>query len=170
MLPNYNATSPCFCFGECTPNNPDTPCKTGKCFQLGTIVVSCENSVGPCNQTGTIPFKCFCYPCENPTFKITNLDQIKGLVVDSIDKDGVTVTTDGTLEPYDKVEICFKASCPTEDCDHKSDYGSVVIYIKDLCLGVDCATGSTCDKCNGECSEIAPEIEISNIKPEIKIL
>lgn len=174
-LPNYNATDPCFCLGKCTPNTSTSgtpPCKTGDCFELGTVVVSCENSVGPCG-TGTTPFNCFQYPCENPTFKITNKDEIKGLVVDTIDKDGITYTTDGTLEPYDKVEVNFKASCPaSEDCDHKSDYGSVVIYIKDLCLGVDCPEDHYCDKCNGECVALEPEISVGGdklLKNEIRL-
>ena len=167
-LPNYNATDPCFCFGKCSPNKPDPTCKNGECFELGTIVVSCDNSVGPCGETAIIPFTCFCYPCDNPVFKITNLNEIQGLTIDNIDKEGITVTTTGELDPNDKVEICFKASCPSEEsCNHKSDYGSVVIYIKDKCSGVECNEGFECEKCNGDCVALTPELSLTNSNNEI---
>lgn len=158
----------CKCFGNTVTINKCQNKSTkqcGGCLTLGRIVVGCENSIAPCaiNDTLTIPFDCFCIPCENPQFKITNSSDIKYVDVISIDKTGLKIKPDGTGKANSKVEIRFKAVC-ADDCNTLSDYGSVVIYLKDICKGVLCGDGELCNDCNGECEEVL--IDLSN-KPSV---
>lgn len=162
-----NIVSCCSCFGNtvtlnnCTNPTP-TPC--GGCLTLGRIVVGCENSIAPCDTSSTlkVPFDCFCFPCTTPKFKILNQSSIKYATVVSIDKTGVTIRPDGTGVANSKVEIAFKAVCE-DDCDTKSDYGSVVIYLKDVCKGVLCTDTQECNQCTGNCDEVT--IDLSATRP-----
>lgn len=171
-----NITTCCNCFGNSVSvnNNCSTPTtsKCGDCFNLGHILVGCDNSIAPCDTTSTlkIPFDCFCIPCDAPQFKITNLKNIKGVTIESIDKTGITVRPDGTGDPRTPVRIEFFGAC-FDGCDTKSDFGSVSLYFKDLCKGVLCDEYYTCDKCTGNCLPIPPEVLMvpNNSKKEIII-
>ena len=164
-MANFNSC--CKCFGNTfTPNNNCnvTPNKCGDCLSLGHILVGCENSIAPCDTTNTlkIPFDCFCFPCDNPVFKVTNTSSIKYATVVSIDKTGITIKPDGTGRANSKVYIEFMAMC-SDGCDVKSDYGSVSIYLKDLCKGVICPDGLSCNECTGICNII--DNDLSAQKP-----
>ncbi len=128
-------------------------------------MVGCDNSIAPCDTESTlkVPFDCFCFPCANPTFKITNTSSIKYAEVVSIDKTGITIQPDGTGKANDKVYIEFLAVC-SDGCDTKSDYGSVSIYLKDICKGVVCNDGYKCNDCTGDCDQIT--IDLSALRPE----
>lgn len=165
-----NITTCCNCFGNsltlnnnCNPTPPPPTC--GDCLRLGHIMVGCDNSIAPCDTESTlkVPFDCFCFPCTTPTFKITNISSIKYATVVSIDKTGITIQPDGTGGPNDKVYIEFLAVC-SDGCDTKSDYGSVSIYLKDICKGVVCSDGYKCNGCTGECDLIT--IDLSAQRPE----
>jgi len=152
-----NIMSCCRCFGNSVTLNgcgstPTTGC--GDCLTLGHITVGCENSIAPCDTENTlkIPFDCFCFPCETPLFKITNLSSIQYATVVSIDKTGITIQPDGTGGAYSKVFITFFATCP-DGCDTTSDFGSVSIYLKDVCDGVICDDGYTCNDCTADCDQ-----------------
>ncbi len=164
-----NIVSCCSCFGNSvTLNNCTNPTSTGcgDCLTLGRILVGCENSIAPCDTSSTlkIPFDCFCFPCTTPTFKILNQSSIKYATVVSIDKTGVTIQPDGTGVANSKVEIAFKAVCG-EDCETKTDYGSVVIYLKDICKGVLCGDGEKCNECTGDCDDIL--IDLAGTRPTV---
>jgi hypothetical protein len=133
-------------------------------MSLGHIIVGCENSIGPCdvNDTLKIPFDCFCFTCDNPSFKITNSDSIKYATVVSIDKTGLTIKPDGTGTANSKVHVEFIATCKN-DCEVKSDHGSVSIYLKDLCKGVLCDSGLSCNPCTGECNVVSNDL--SAVRP-----
>lgn len=153
----------CKCFGNTfTPNNNCvTKSSCGDCLSLGHILVGCENSIAPCdtNSTLKIPFDCFCFPCDNPQFKITNSSSIKYATVVSIDKTGVTIKPDGTGAANSKVYIEFMAMC-SDGCDVKSDFGSVSIYLKDLCKGVICEDGYKCNECTGVCDFFENDLSV----------
>ncbi len=163
-----NIYSCCNCFGNSlTLNNNCNPTSTsecGGCLTLGHIMVGCENSIAPCDTESTlkVPFDCFCFPCDNPQFKITNLSKIKYATVVSIDKTGVTIQPDGTGKANSKVEIEFFAMC-SDGCDVKSDYGSVSIYLRDICKGVICEDGYKCNDCTGDCDQVT--IDLSGQRP-----
>ena len=164
-----NIVSCCSCFGNtvtlnnCT--NP-TPTKCGGCLTLGRIIVGCENSIAPCDTESTlkIPFDCFCFPCTTPNFKILNQSSIKYATIESIDKTGITIRPDGTGVANSKVEIAFKAVCE-DDCETKADYGSVVIYLKDICKGILCGDGEVCNQCTGNCDNIT--IDLATTMPTV---
>lgn len=162
-----NITSCCNCFGNQFSQNNN--CSTtvsgcGDCLKLGHILVGCENSIAPCDTESTlkVPFDCFCFPCANPQFKITNLSKINYATVVSIDKTGVTIQPDGTGHANSKVEIEFFAVCE-DGCDTKSDFGSVSIYLKDICKGVICQDGYKCNDCSGDCVQVT--MDVSAQKP-----
>ncbi len=165
-----NLYSCCNCFGNSvTLNNcPSTPptSRCGDCLTLGRILVGCENSIAPCatEDTLTIPFDCFCIPCETPQFKILNESEIEHVEVVSINGDGLTIQPTGTGKANSKVEIRFKAIC-ADDCNTLSDYGSVVIYLKDICKGVLCGDGEQCNDCTGDCDDIT--IDLAGTRPPV---
>jgi hypothetical protein len=82
----------------------------------------------------------------------------------SIDKTGVTIQPDGTGVANSKVEIAFKAVCE-DGCETKTDYGSVSIYLKDICKGVLCGDGERCNQCTGDCDDIL--IDLAGTRPII---
>jgi hypothetical protein len=163
-------TSCCTCFGNsvalnyCPSSTPTSRC--GDCLTLGRILVGCENSIAPCATTDTltIPFDCFCFPCENPQFKVINESEIEHLTVLSITKDGLVVKPTGTGRANSKVEIRFKAIC-ADDCNTLSDYGSVVIYLKDICKGILCGDGEVCNDCTGNCDDVV--IDLAGTRPAV---
>lgn len=154
----------CTCFGNTVTlnpcNNPTSGC--GDCLTLGHIVVGCENSIAPCDVENTlkVPFDCFCFPCQTPEFKILNTNSIKYATVVSIDKTGLVIRPDGTGVANSKVEVNFKAKCG-EGCDVKTDYGSVTIYLKDLCKGAFCGDSEICNECTGECDDVPGDLSTS---------
>ena len=164
-----NITSCCSCFGNSVSlnNNCSTPTSSGcgDCLQLGRIIVGCANSIAPCDTENTlkVPFDCFCFPCTTPTFKILNESSIEFATVVSIDKTGITIQPDGTGVANSKVNIEFMASCDAGTCDAKTDYGSVAIFLKDICEGVLCGDGERCNECSGDCEDVL--IDLSGQKP-----
>ena len=140
--------NPCFCL--CTHIPPTIPCKspTG-CLKLGYLIVKPQDSVGPCNKTGEVSFKCFDFSgCCSSDIRVVvdNIDFPNKLTVNSITKDKLVFTTSNEANPGDKIKIRIKATC----CD-LGDYGEITIFIKDLCDCTVCETGYVCDKCTGAC-------------------
>ena len=157
----------CTCFGNYVPSNPNCgggPKCNGGCFSLGTIIANdCNQPVYSCGVQVTVPFDCFCIPCEEPKIEVKSAESSK-YTIDSITKDELVITTTESAMPGDRLEIDFKMTCEDDDCVIKSDYGKVVLFVESRCKGLDCGQ---CDECTGECQ---PEIIIdSGNKPEIKI-
>lgn len=161
-------TTCCTCFGNsvtlnyCPSSTPTSKC--GDCLTLGRVLVGCENSIAPCatEDTLTIPFDCFCIPCDNPQFKVTNSSEIEHLTVVSISADGLVVQPTGTGSANSKVEIRIKAVC-SDGCDTRSDFGEIVIFLKDICKGVLCDDNQTCNDCTGDCDD--NEIDLAATRP-----
>jgi hypothetical protein len=83
------------------------------------------------------------------------------MTIDSITKTGLTFTTNGVGIGNSKEEINIKVVCKDADgCVIQSDYGRIVIYLKDLCAGVICDTGEDCDKCTGVCGTACVDVSI----------
>jgi len=155
----------CTCFGDIIKNS--SPCteivppgKVPKCMSLGHITADqCDQKVGPCDQEVKIPFDCFDFPCDEPVFKIVKESEYADIL--SIDKTGITIKTNGTGKAYDKVYIEFYAVCKIDDCHVYSDYGSISLYISDMCNGVLCGDNEVCNECNGNCEAVVVDLEIT---------
>lgn len=154
---------PCSCVGSYTPS---TPTSSSTCLTLGNIVISeCESAV-PCGGTGTIAFDCFDYNCEStPAFVVYSNSRPDLLTVTDITSTGLDFQTSMSAVGGERVEILFYATCGTA-CGGSSAYGSVVLYIRNLCKNVVCEQGYSCTPCTGICNPTAPEVQINN-SPEI---
>lgn len=160
---------PCTCVGNYTPGTP-CPTKTD-CFRLGHILVAECDSVGPCGNTGFVPFDCFNIDCDSPdilSFKVYSNSRPDLITVNAINSSGLTFTTSNTAVGNERVEITIYGQCKGE-CNFKSDYGSVVIYIKNVCKGVLCESYQKCDPCTQVCVNVDPEISIDPGPTEIFI-
>lgn len=127
------------------PNNPD-------CFRLGTMLLDQCNNAGPCGDTATIPFTCFNINCTGTlSFSVYSISDPTKIIVNSIGAGGLTYTTTNNAYPNDRIEIVVYGVCDNGPCDILSDYGTIVIYIKDKCKGVVCPASWSCDYCTGLC-------------------
>ncbi len=158
------AYDPCSCIGRVTPSTP----VTDSCLRLGHIVVADCDTVDPCGGTGTVLFDCFDYDCDTPpTFTVYSNSRPDLVTVTDISDAGIEFTTTEDSVGGERIEIVFFAACGT-GCQQSSSYGTVVFYIKNLCKGVACGTGYTCNPCTGLCIPTDPEIQVSD-SPEIII-
>lgn len=156
---------PCSCLGNTTTS---TPTSTSDCLTLGNIIISQCDSAAPCGASGSITFDCFDYNCETtPTFVVYSNSRPDLITVTDITADGLDFTTSMTAVGGERVEIVFYATCG-DSCSGSSAYGSLVLYIKNLCKGVACGAGYTCAPCTGLCVPTDPEIQIIN-SPEIMV-
>lgn len=152
------ATNPCSCFSRYTSFTPSTTSSCDDCIRLGTLLVTGDDAADPCGGTGTVSFDCFCYGGCNDgtvTFTVLDISPVGGIVVDSITSTGMNYTSAVDTVGGDRVEVLFKAVCNDTGL---SDHGKVIIYLNNLCTGVDCATGQVCDQCAGTC--VADEIDL----------
>jgi len=156
-MPCYQQNNPCSCIYSCTPC---TTCTTSTCMRLGNIVVEECNSVGPCGQVGSVSFTCFQYNCTNiPTFSVYSISDPSLISVVSIDAGGLVFQTSNSAIGGERVEIVFHASC--DGCTGKSDYGSVVIYIQNMCKGITCPAGQVCQPCTGLCAPGSSDLNVT---------
>lgn len=152
--------SPCSCIGNCTGDPDPGPPTSCTCLDLGYITVYPDDSVGPCEQTGTVSFTdcydfCACEN-ENATLTVMNISPENAVTVNSITTAGLSFTTNSdVVSAYDKVEITIKATCIADfdDTVTLGDFTTITIFIKDLCKGIICGDGQTCNKCSGECED-----------------
>lgn len=157
---------PCSCVGNYTPSSSST--STSDCLLLGTIVIANCDSAAPCGATGTVSFECFDYECETPpSFVVTYNSRPDILTVTDISSTGLDYQTSMTAVGDERVEITFYATCGSA-CGGSSAYGTVIIYIKNLCRGIVCQQGYSCAACTGLCVPTAPEVQVNN-SPEIII-
>lgn len=152
--------NPCACLGKCTPDDPIDPLESCECLDLGYITVYPDDSVGPCNQVGTISFTdcydfCACEN-ENATITVLNIEPADAITVNTITTAGMNFTTNSEIvDAYDKVEVTIKATCisATNEDEVIGDHTVITIFIKDDCKGVICGEGETCNQCTGECED-----------------
>lgn len=156
---------PCSCVGNTTVTTTTT---TSDCLTLGNIIISQCDSAAPCGASGSITFDCFDYNCEDvPVFTVYSNSRPDLITVTGISADGIDFTTSSDAVGGERVEITFHATCGSA-CEGSSDYGTLVLYIKNLCKGVACGPGYTCAPCTGLCVPTDPEVQIINT-PEILI-
>lgn len=151
----------CLCYPQvCAPSKPKT-CFSGNCLYVPHLLVGPTNSVGPCDETGLIPFEGTGLDtalCGNvaPTFTILSHSNIFKDV--SINSTGITFTTTTSIEEASVGVIEYGVSC--------SGYASVAsatIIIKNLCAGVLCGHGKHCNKCTGTCVDVPGNIKVGGI-------
>ena len=144
----------CFSIFKSIKSSPPCP-KGGSCIKLGQLTVEPKKSVTACQETGFVDFSCFDFTgCINaPTFQIKESCDLDALSSYSFDQTGFTFTTSGKL--VDKIEILFQAHCLNEDDCVISDFGKLIIYLRDYCKEVPTPEGCNCNPCNGEyiCTE-----------------
>lgn len=135
----------------------------GPCFRLGTMLLDQCNNAGPCGDTATIDFTCFNINCPG-TFNIEvyKISDPTKIIINSIGVGGLTYTTTNNAFPNDRIEITLYATCKNSNCDILSDYGTIIIYIKDKCKGVICPTGFSCDYCTGLCQPETLNLNINS--------
>jgi len=149
--------------GTYTPST-STCSTTCKCLDLGAITVFPDDGVAPCGQSGVVSFTdCFDFcPCDNEvaTMSVQDITPEDVITVNSISQSGLTYTTSDDAEPNQKVTITVKAVCASKTTAGVTlgDYTTITIYIKDLCKGVLCDSGETCNKCTGECE---PDVNLT---------
>lgn len=166
MFVFYQSSNPCICTPSNVPSEPDCP-EECNCINLCDISVNAQTSndaVGPCAATGTLDISsestyghdfCAC-GADTQQWSIAGYDT-EIFISASINKDtGVLTWVTQGPEALDKQygNIVIKFVCGT-----LSTYMTVLIGIKDLCLGVVCDEGEECDPCDSSCIE--PEIDLS---------
>lgn len=153
-----NTIPTCSCFSLFIPNAP-TPkscSSTSKCLKLGTITVKPEDSVAPCGNAGVVPFDCFdfsgCATPANTSFEIievVNPELIEAGYTISNTGFNFTTASQSTYTPNQKFEVVFKACCTTSDGKYISDFGRIVVYLKDLCQNCS-QINASCNPCDGK--------------------
>ena len=148
-------TNPCDCIGithvtDPQPCDPKKP-KDKNCLKLCDIVVLSKDGVGPCGQTGTLNLNNYPHTIEvckgvALKWKVKYFDD-KIFVTATSTREGIlSWVTKGpeTVKKYGKVIV---EAC----CGEFSDYGNVLIGIKDECQCPDCPDCDNCDPCTGNC-------------------
>lgn len=148
---------PCTCSSVSYP--PESSCPSGNCLRVPSITVLPQDSVSGCGATGTVDI-----------LAESNLDICETTVnwyllsYDTAAFEAVTLTT-GVLE-FTTTNAALVGSSYTftgrVTCEGSllSQYFTVNVFIKNLCLGVLCVTeGESCDPCSGECVE-TPDVEL----------
>lgn len=149
----------CLCYPQvCSPSKPKT-CFSGNCLYIPHLLVGSDDSVGPCNEEGLIPFADTGIDttlCGNvaPTYTILSHPNIFTNV--SINSTGISFTTTTAIEEASVGVITYAVSC--------SGYASTAtatIILKNLCASVICPSGQLCAKCTGDCEDIAGSLTVS---------
>lgn len=149
----------CLCYPTVCTHTPPTPkCPDGNCLRIPHLLVGADNSVGPCGETGLIPFAdtgintslCGLNP---PTYTILSASNIFTNV--SINSTGITFTTAAT-ESNDSFGVIEYAV----SCGKYASTATATIILKNLCASVICPTNQTCDRCTGNCVDIDGDIGV----------
>lgn len=131
--------------------DPGTPVPCESCFYVTSHIIACDEEIGPCADSGSQVIET---NCANATFSIIYYDTAFENVAINLVEDAWVLTFDtveGQSTPNTYYEIRYKATCSGGDFDGLSVIGTVTVCIKDLCYGVTCGQGETCDECTGNC-------------------
>lgn len=137
------------------PGGP-TPCD--HCLYVTSHIVSCNDGVGPCGETGSLVLTT---NCSNPSFSVIYHDSAFENVSISQVGDDWTLFYDTVAEtavPNTYYEIRYKVSCNGGTFDGLSVIGSTSACIRNLCKDVVCPEGEVCNPCDGICA--AAEINL----------
>ena len=144
----------CLCYprvlGCSTP--PKSACPDGNCLRVPHLLVGSDDSVGPCGEEGLVPFAntgldttlCGLLP---PTFTILSYSDIFEDV--SITSTGIYFTTTSATSEDPVGIIEYGVSC-----GQYAATATVTIILKNLCVGVLCATNQLCNRCTGVCAGV----------------
>ena len=155
--------SRCNCLGGITIIT-DEPCSTAcvNCFIPVNHVVSAADRVAPCGGSDIINIGAlndFTTTCTGNVF----------YSLSSFDTDAfssVTITAGGTLTyvfssdatPGSHYSITYRVRCDNENV---GGYGVVLTSPLDLCVPSNCTPAQTCDKCTGDCENIAVDLSVN---------
>lgn len=153
--------NPCFCIQTNTVQvNTPAPCPdTECCVKACNAVVACSDSVGPCEQEFSLDLSALNHITDGCSGSLTYaLESSDSALLD------VNITTSGLLTgksptSVNSVEkfykIYYRIICETDcsSCVVLESVGVIQLGIRNLCKGVVCDTGSTCDYCTGQCNE-----------------
>jgi len=142
------------------------PCPKSKkgrcpeCLLLPNMVVSPENSVYPCGETGFIPFEGSGIElglCGEETVKYFIYSHSNSLQDVSINAGGITFTTSPESASIKVGNIKYIVTC-----GQYSAMGSIDIIFKSRCLGVFCGDEKKCNPCTGECDDKLSDLDMTN--------
>jgi len=131
--------------------DPGGPIPCDDCLYVTSHVVSCDDGVGPCGETGT---KVIETNCTDPTFTVIYYDSAFENVSISQIEGAWTITYDtveGEAVANSYYEIRYKVVCGGGDFDGLSVIGSASICIRNLCKDVVCDGDEVCNPCDGSC-------------------
>lgn len=152
----------CLCYPKvCTPSTPPK-CPSGNCLYIPHLLVGSSDSVGPCNETGFIPFADTGIDttlCGNTTPTYSILDKSNIFTNVTINSTGITFTTTTTIEEASMGVITYAVAC-----GNYASTATVTIIIKNLCASVLCGATQLCDKCTGDCVDIEGDIIVGDNK------
>ncbi len=153
------ANNCCLCYPTvCSPTTPKK-CPTGNCLYVPHLLVGSDNSVGPCEEEGLIPFEDTGIDttlCGNtaPVYTILSHSQIfKNVTINST---GINFTTTIAIEEASVGIISYSVSC-----GKYASTATVTIILKQLCASVICSAGTYCDKCTGTCEDIEGSLTVA---------
>lgn len=156
----------CFCRPTVCKKAPK--CDNDKCLILATLRVGCDLGPAPCGDTVQIDLKEYIDVTASPCGVVYSIYSYDKQAFDevTVNEEGiVTIVTSNNYVKQEEFSITYKVDSP---CSILSDTDDIFICMYDLCRGKDCPNG--CDQCTGDCIPVTPEIEITDSKPEIKIL
>lgn len=170
-MPFTQLTGCCLCYPSVTgcSTTPTPTCPDGNCLRVPHLLVGAANSVGPCGETGLIPFAdtglstSLCDDINTtPVFSIVSHSDIFTNV--TINSTGITFTTteDNGFQSAGLIKYRVK-------CGIYASEGTATIIIKNPCSGSACDQYETCNKCTGECEPIDSEVQINTSTPAISI-
>lgn len=153
----------CNCSGNVTiVTTLPCPQACSQCFIPKNYIVPVADRVAPCGGEGTLDvdgLNDFSTTCSgNLTYSIF-----------SYDTDGfnsVSITSGGLLS-YELSDlanvgsyysITYRVRC---DAEGVGGYGVIQVSPLDLCLTANCTPSQTCNKCTGECDDIAVDLSIN---------
>lgn len=152
----------CLCYPTvCSPTTPTSKCPDGNCLRIPHLLVGSDNSVGPCGETGFIPFagtgiKTTLCGTTTPTYTILSNSSIFTNV--TIDSTGITFTTTSAVSQDSFGVIEYAVSC-----GKYASTATATIILKNLCASVVCPATQICDRCTGTCVDIDGDIAVSGI-------
>lgn len=170
-MPFTQLTGCCLCYPSVTgcSTTPTPSCPDGNCLRIPHLLVGAEDSVGPCGETGFIPFEdtglstTLCSDINTtPVFSIVSHSEIFTNV--SVNSTGITFTTTETNGFKSAGLIKYKVKCGIY-----SSTGTATIIIKNPCSGTACGQYQTCNKCTGVCEPIDSEVQINTSTPAISL-
>lgn len=153
----------CNCLGGVTIVTEQT-CEEAcaNCFIPANYVVPVADRVDPCGGVHIInvdDLNNFSVSCTgNVFYQLYNYDTDAFTSVVITSNGVLTYTLSDQAVPGVYYSIVYRARCDNEQV---GGYGVIQTTPKDLCLASNCTISQTCDKCTGDCVNIAVDLSIN---------